>query len=124
MEEHYALFSLIDHDYRVVYTPAARVRHPFPQTEAELRARHLTQLRAAGFHLTLLLVEEPRYRREALRYGLQALVGTKRRWRRDLGPPRPPTPRPRVVLAQLGGPFLYVIDRIAAALGRAGNGRE
>jgi O-antigen biosynthesis protein len=124
MEEHYALFSLIDRDYRVVYTPAARVRHPFPQIEAELRARHLRQLRAAGFHLTLLLVEEPRYRREALKYGLETLVGTKRRWRTNLGPQRPSIPRSRVVLAQLSGPFLYAFDRIGAALGRARRGRE
>jgi cellulose synthase/poly-beta-1,6-N-acetylglucosamine synthase-like glycosyltransferase len=124
MEEHYALFSLIDHDYRVVYTPAARVRHPFPQTEAELRARHLRQLRAAGFHLTFLIVEEPRYRREALKYGLETLVGTKRHWRTNLGPPRPSIPRSSVVLAQLSGTFLYVFDRIGAALGRAGNDRE
>jgi O-antigen biosynthesis protein len=117
MEEHYAFFSLIDHGYRVVYTPAARVRHPFPRTEGELRARHLTQLKAAGFHLTRLFVEEPRYRRAALGYAFQALLGRKRQWRTDLGPPRPRIARSAVLLAQLTGLFLYVLDRIGGSMG-------
>ena len=53
MEEHYAFFSLIDHGYRVVYTPAARVRHTFPQTEAELRAL-IRRLRPEQQHLLAL----------------------------------------------------------------------
>jgi cellulose synthase/poly-beta-1,6-N-acetylglucosamine synthase-like glycosyltransferase len=122
MEEHYAFFSLIDHGYRIIYTPAARVRHPFPHTEAELRARHLRQLRAAGFHLTLLLIEEPRYRRAAIRYGLQALRGTKRRWRTDLEQARPPIARFEGLFARLSGPFLYMLDRMGGSIGRRSAG--
>jgi cellulose synthase/poly-beta-1,6-N-acetylglucosamine synthase-like glycosyltransferase len=115
MEEHYALFSLIDQGHRVVYTPAARVRHPFPQTETELRARHLRQLTAASFHLALLLVEEPRYRRRAVRYALEALRATSRPWRREMGIPVLAIPRWEKVPAQLAGVALYPLFRLSCA---------
>jgi glycosyltransferase involved in cell wall biosynthesis len=115
MEEHYAFFSLIDQGHRVVYTPAARVRHPYPQTEAELRARHLRQLVAASFQLTLLLVEEPRYRRRTVRYAFEALRATSRPWRREMGIPVSPIPRWERVPAQLAGVALYLLFRLSCA---------
>jgi cellulose synthase/poly-beta-1,6-N-acetylglucosamine synthase-like glycosyltransferase len=113
MEEHYAFFSLIDQGHRVVYTPAAQVRHRFPQTEAELRARHLRQLTAASFHLTLLLVEEPRYRRRAARYALEALRATSRTWRREMGIPVSAIPSWERVPAQFAGVALYMFFRLS-----------
>ena len=81
LEEHHAFFCLIDRGYRVVYTPSARVRHPLPRTEDELRALRLTQLAAASFQCALRLAEEPHYRRRAARYALEAVGGTRRSWR-------------------------------------------
>ena len=124
MEEHYAFFSLIDQGHRVVYTPNARVRHPFPQTEAELRARHLRQLTAASFHCTLLLVEERAYRRRVARYALEKLSRTPRTWRTRMGTPTSAIPRWREVSAQLFGVALYPIFRLGADVRRLMSHRD
>ena len=107
----YALFSLIDRGRRVVYTPQAVVRHPYPRTMPELRARHLRSLSNATAYMTLLLVEEPRYRWAVIRYVAEAVRGKRRAWR----PPLPGTqPYPRIIprwragLALLAGPVLYL----------------
>jgi cellulose synthase/poly-beta-1,6-N-acetylglucosamine synthase-like glycosyltransferase len=106
--EHFAFFQLIEKGFRVVYTPAAVVRHAVPDTLAELRARHLKDLANATAYMTLLLVEHPRHRRAVLRYIAQGLRGAPRPWRSHA-----PARRPRIVstrrklLARLSGPFLY-----------------
>jgi O-antigen biosynthesis protein len=107
----YALFSLIDRGRRVVYTPQAVVRHPYPRTMPELRAWHLRSLSNATAYMTLLLVEEPRYRWAVIRYVAEAVRGKRRAWR----PPLPGTqPYPRLIprwragLALLAGPVLYL----------------
>lgn len=114
MEEHHAFFSLIDCGYRVVYTPAARVQHPFPRAQRDFRARHLTQVRAASFLVALLLAEEPRYRRPAAKYALQALSGATRPWRAGMGPSAPSVSRSSVLGAYLGGVALYISTRLDA----------
>ncbi|MGH9862692.1 MAG: glycosyltransferase [Candidatus Acidiferrales bacterium] len=115
-EEHKAFFELMDLGYRVVYTPAAVVRHPPPASFADLRARQLKSLTASAGYLMLLLVEKQRYRNAVLTYLRQALTGTRRSWR-----PPPSTPRPRiapwwrVMLASLAGPVLYARSRLTQA---------
>jgi cellulose synthase/poly-beta-1,6-N-acetylglucosamine synthase-like glycosyltransferase len=107
----YALFSLIDRGHRVVYTPHAVVRHPYPRTLPELRARHLRSLSTATAYMTFLLVEEPRHRWAVIRYAIEALRGKRRAWRPVLPGMQPP---PRVVsrwrafVACLAGPIRYV----------------
>ena len=113
MEEHHAFFSLIALGFRIVYTPGAAVWHPYPATETELRARHLRQMAGTTSHLALLLAEEPRYRRRAARYALEALAGTARPWRS--APPAPDVRRWQTTLAQLSGIALYLRTRIESA---------
>jgi cellulose synthase/poly-beta-1,6-N-acetylglucosamine synthase-like glycosyltransferase len=112
MEEHHAFFSLIDRGFRVVYTPAAAVWHPYPESERELRTRHLRQIAGTTSHLALLLAEEPRYRRRATTYALQALARRSRPWRS--APPAPPVTPWEVARAQLSGVGLYVRTRLAS----------
>lgn len=115
-EEHKAFFELIDLGYRVVYTPAAVVRHPPPASSAVLRARHLRAATASAGYLTLLLTEQPRYRKATFTYMRQALTGTRRSWR---GPETTPRSRIapwwRVALASLAGPLLYARARLDQA---------
>jgi O-antigen biosynthesis protein len=108
MEEHHAFFSLVDRGCYVAYTPAAQVRHPYPRTQAELRARHLRQLTAASYHLSLLFAEEGRYRRRTAAYALGAIRGTSRPWRKNLGPAGPRVHGWQVALARARGVALYL----------------
>jgi cellulose synthase/poly-beta-1,6-N-acetylglucosamine synthase-like glycosyltransferase len=108
-EEHYAFFKLIDLGYRAVYTPHAVVRHPCPQTMEQLRARHAQMLTSAAGYMTLLFVEEPRYRWAALKYAVEALKGSGRPWRAPAAAYQPRLiPRWRALLAYLSGPIRYV----------------
>lgn len=116
-EEHHAFFSLIEQGYRVVYTPGAVVRHPYPHSPEVLRARYLKAFAASGGYVTLLLVEAPRYRRVTLNYLLEGLRGIPRSWRtRPVGLKGPIAPRWRVMLAWLLGPALYVLARLRSSL--------
>lgn len=116
-EEHYAFFALIDRGYRVVYTPRAVVRHPYPQTLAELRARHLKGLSASSAYIVLLFVEQPRYRRTVLKYLLEWLRGTRRSWRGPTASQRPRiVSRWRTLTAWFYGPVLYVAARATPTL--------
>jgi len=111
-EEHYAFFNLIDRGYRVVYTPRAVVRHPYPPTLEDLRARHLQGLAAATGYLALLFIEHPRYRRAVVTYVAEWLRGTRRAWRGPVAAPRARlVSRWRTLAAWLRGPVLYVRSR-------------
>ena len=109
-EEHHAFFSLIDRGYRVVFTPRAVVRHPDPPTTEAVRKRRLKDLAASTAYITFLFVEEPRYRREVVRYVVQAIRGKRRAARLPVPGtqlyPRTVSPG-RTFLAYLSGPFLY-----------------
>jgi O-antigen biosynthesis protein len=108
-EEHDAFFSLLDRGYRVVYTPESVVQHPYPRTLAELRTRRFETLCGATGYLTLLVIEQARYRRATLKYMLEAVKGTPRAWRYDIERPRPRViPRWRVAFAMIAGPILYL----------------
>jgi cellulose synthase/poly-beta-1,6-N-acetylglucosamine synthase-like glycosyltransferase len=112
LEEHYAFFCLIDRGYRVVYTPRARVRHRFPETLGDLHALRLSQLSAASFQCALLLAEEPRYRRRAARYALEAVGGTARSWREGTDVRLPPITRWQSACARIRGAAFYVASRL------------
>jgi cellulose synthase/poly-beta-1,6-N-acetylglucosamine synthase-like glycosyltransferase len=112
MEEHYALFSLLDRDWSIVYTPAARVRHPAPESASQARALQLREIRSASFHMALLLVEEPRYRARAARYALGALRGESRAWRAGFTPPATPLARRDVAAARTAGVISYLLTRL------------
>jgi cellulose synthase/poly-beta-1,6-N-acetylglucosamine synthase-like glycosyltransferase len=112
LEEHYAFFSLIDRGYRGVYTPGARVRHRFPETADELRALRLDQIAAASFQCALLLAEEPRYRRRAARYALEAVGGTRRSWREGTDVSLPSITGPQAAVARFRGAAYYLASRL------------
>jgi glycosyltransferase involved in cell wall biosynthesis len=118
-EELYAYFTLVARGHRVVYSPRAIATHPAPASLDELRQRILNGAAGATAYLTLLLVEQPRYRGKVLRYALEALRGQRRQWR-----PRPTDARHAVVsrwrerLAWLRGPLLYLRMRLRVAATR------
>lgn len=122
-EEHHAYFQLIKRGYRVVLRPDAVVGHPCPRTKRELRGSHLRDIAHGAGYLTLLLVEEPAYRRRVVKFALEAIRGERRAWR--------PHPVPRGTLfgsrrgvwaARLLGPLLYASSRLRSPPGR-GTGR-
>jgi glycosyltransferase involved in cell wall biosynthesis len=109
-EEHHAFYCLVDLGYRVVYTPAAVVRHPYPATLAALRARHFATVGTSAAYLLYLLLEAPRHRRLALDFALRALRGAGQpsaaeAERARLGP------LSRTCLAALGGALGYAWRR-------------
>ena len=112
LEEHYAFFGLIDRGFRIVYTPLAHVRHRFPETHGELRDLRLNQIAAASFQCALLLAEEPRYRRRAARYALEAFGGTPRPWREDTDVHLPSITRWQSAVARIRGAALYAASRL------------
>jgi glycosyltransferase involved in cell wall biosynthesis len=111
-EEHYAFFEFVRAGYRVAYVADAVVRHPYPLTESAYRelVSHNAMCNAA--YATLLLIEEPTYRRRLLRHLFEAARGKSRPWRpstarlRDAG-----VPFPRIVLSCARGPLLYFRSR-------------
>lgn len=111
-EEHYAFFSLIDRGYRVVYTPKAVVRHPYPHPAVDLRARYPMSYAALAGYLTLLLFEEPPHRRATIKYIIEGMKGVERPWRYSSGDARSPMPcilpSWRIIVACLSGPILYL----------------
>jgi cellulose synthase/poly-beta-1,6-N-acetylglucosamine synthase-like glycosyltransferase len=112
-EEHYSFFSLIDRGYRVVYTPDAVVRHPSPhRTLREVRSRFLKECVASGAYMTFLFWEEPRYRKDVLRFVSESLLGVRRDWRSGKRVPWKIVPAWRVLLARCAGPFVYLRSRI------------
>jgi glycosyltransferase involved in cell wall biosynthesis len=98
-EEHYLFFTMIKGGARVAYVPGAVVRH----SEAEVSYRY------NAAYLTMLLVEEPEFRRRTLRYAVQA-------FRRQQIPSRqtPPASRLKMLATGYRGPLLYLRSRLAS----------
>jgi O-antigen biosynthesis protein len=110
-EEHNAFFELVKGGYRVAYTPQATVKHRYPHTLPSIRRNHFRYLAGATAYATLLVVEEPGYRRQTLRYMIEAMLGRKRAWRLNEG--RRATvvlPGALRFLAYLCGPPLYLLS--------------
>jgi len=104
-EEQRAFLDLIHLGFRLVYAPAACVLHPLvPKTKEELRLRSLLRIQASAAYITLLLVEEPRHRREVFAYVLHKFRG-----RSSVQPPENQVSNPVLpsYWARLQGPGIY-----------------
>jgi glycosyltransferase involved in cell wall biosynthesis len=111
-EEHHAFFSLLGRGHRVVYTPHAIVQHPYARNLGELKRRIIKLNIASAAYMTLLWVEEPRFRRRVARYALEALAGVPRPWRTEAKDARSPVSHQlRSLFARLYGPLLYLRSR-------------
>lgn len=108
-EEQRAFLDLIDLGFRLVYAPAARVCHPLVEkTKEELRLRSLLRIKASAAYLTLLMVEEPRHRKEVLAYVMRKLGGRFHHRQAQNGVSTPVLPR---LWARLQGPGIYLRSR-------------
>lgn len=108
-EENYAFISLVARGYKIVYDPRAVVQHPCLATKQELWSRYLADLGAHTAFLTLLFLEEPRYRKAILTYRARALMRRLRRSEGDAqGPEDGIARKARAMLARLSGPWLYL----------------
>lgn len=113
-EEHYAFFSLVERGYNVVQTPYAVVKHPYPESMEELRTWRLKTLAAGAAYMTLLLFEQPGYRRFLFKYFARSLWGAPPAWRSSChrgGGRQRIAPQWRVMLAYLSGPLIYFRSR-------------
>ena len=115
-EEHHAIFSLIDRGWRVVYTPAASVHHPYPSSEAEARRLRLRQLQSTSAYLALLLTEEKRFRWRTATYGLRVVAGRPVPWRTE--PRGPKLGAWEIARARVTGVTLYLHTRLARSARR------
>lgn len=116
-EEHYAFFSLIRRGYTIAYVPDALVHHESPDSLAALERRKRKILRGGSAYMTMMLVEEPEFRRETLRYMVRALSGRRRRWRGGAAS-APYVKRGQMLSAAVLGPALYAADRLRRATTR------
>jgi len=73
-DDDFAFLSLVDLGFKVVYTPAAVIRHPVPATLPELRAMYLRKRVEQGVYVAFLLAEG-RHRRDLIDYFLSRLAG-------------------------------------------------
>jgi GT2 family glycosyltransferase len=120
-EEHNAFFELVRRGYRVAYTPQAIVEHRYPHTLPSIRRNHFRYLAGATAYATLLIVEEPGYRRRTLRYMFEAMLGRKRAWRLNEGPgARAVLPGAVRFVAYLCGPALYLLSLAWLRVSRLG----
>jgi O-antigen biosynthesis protein len=81
-EEHYAFFAIIRAGHGIAYVPGAIVYHDYPRTPSALARRRSRILRGTVAYMAMLLVEEPEFRRDTLRYMWEAARGNRRGWRR------------------------------------------
>jgi hypothetical protein len=97
----------------MVYTPHAVVHHPYPRTMQDLRKRNVKLNIASAGYITLLFVEEPRYRRRIIRYVADRLRGISRPGRkRVVESGVAMTHRWTALLAWFCGPALYARSRL------------
>jgi hypothetical protein len=115
-EEHYAFFTIIRGGHTIAYVPAAVVHHHYPATIAALRRRQFRILQGAAAYMVMLLVEEPEFRWNTLRYMAQAIRGTRRLWRRG-GADAQFATRLQLLAAACTGLALYVRTRVASRSG-------
>jgi glycosyltransferase involved in cell wall biosynthesis len=120
-EEHYAFFSIIRAGHAIAYLPDAVVHHRYPATAGVLRRRRFRILQGAAAYMVMLLVEEPEFRADTLRYIAEASRGTRRPWRRGRADAPFPT-RMQLLAAACTGPLLYVRNRLATRSGFRGRG--
>jgi glycosyltransferase involved in cell wall biosynthesis len=103
-EEYYFFFQLIKRGARVAYVPSAVVHHgPDFAGREPARAR-----RRSAAYLTKLLIEEPDFRRQVLRYIATVLRGERFPWRSGPAPSRL-----RLLLDGFLGQLDYLLIRLA-----------
>lgn len=108
-EEQRAFLQLINLGFRLVYAPTACVTHPLPApTIEELRRRGVRRLQASSAYLTLLMIEEPRHRREVLGHILRKLQAASKP---KGGMTAEHSFRLQCLIARLHGIGLYFISR-------------
>ncbi|MGC2423849.1 MAG: glycosyltransferase [Nitrospirota bacterium] len=112
-EELKAFFELVDRGFRLVYAPRSVVRHAFPHSIEELRRRGLRAVEASAAYLTLLLFEQPAYRRETWDYIKGKLVRIKPLYRPEATSGNPLAPGYRILLARIKGVLLYFATRLS-----------
>jgi cellulose synthase/poly-beta-1,6-N-acetylglucosamine synthase-like glycosyltransferase len=106
-EESYAFFTIIRAGHAIAYLPDAVVRHDYPTTMPALRQKRFRILRGSAAYMLMLLVEEPEFRRNTIRYMWGAARGTPRSWRRGDAHERLANRRQLLAAAAAGVP-LYV----------------
>ncbi len=114
-EEHYAFFTIIRAGHAIAYLPEAIVHHDYPSTVSALRRRRSRILRGTVAYMAMLLVEEPQFRRDILRYMWEAARGTRRGWRRGDAEKRLGNRR-QLLAAVCAGVPLYMCSLLPTAL--------
>jgi cellulose synthase/poly-beta-1,6-N-acetylglucosamine synthase-like glycosyltransferase len=110
-DEHNAFFELVRRGYKVVYQPKASVLHRYPHTLPAIRRNQFRYLAGAAAYATLLVVEEPAYSQQTIRYMFEAVRGERREWRLGGTPPHSGVlPRGMRLFAFACGPFLYAVS--------------
>jgi glycosyltransferase involved in cell wall biosynthesis len=107
-EENQVFFTLIKGGARIAYVPDALVRHHDPELSAaseKLRISRALSYRAA--YVTMLLVEEPEYRRRTMRRLVRGFRRQRHPWRQT-----PPPSRLLLLTAAYRGPLLYIRSRL------------
>ena len=99
-EEHWAFFQQIRDGHSIAYVPGAVVRHPYPESDEDLRRMRRRILTNSAAYAAMLLVRERRYRRRTLAYVLGTMRGRRRSWRTGAGGARL---RPRRAARRGGG---------------------
>jgi GT2 family glycosyltransferase len=112
-EELKAFFELADRGLRLVYAPRSVVRHAFPHSMEELRIRALRAVEASSAYLTLLLFEQPAYRRQTWDYIKGKLGRLTPLYRRETARGKPLVPGYRVLFARGKGVLLYFMTRLS-----------
>jgi glycosyltransferase involved in cell wall biosynthesis len=115
-EDNYAFFSLIRRGYRVVYTPAAKVRHRIFAEEIADRSRYLRVMTGTAAYICFLLWEEPAFGLRTINYLASRLGGGRSRRQNDLR--RGVSPRDALVrklIAGAQGAVLFAQSRISQA---------
>jgi glycosyltransferase involved in cell wall biosynthesis len=121
-EEHYAFFTIIRGGHTIAYVPAAVVHHRYPATIDALRRRRFRILQGGAAYMMMLLIEEPEFRRDSLRYLAGAIRGTRRPWRRTHADAAFAT-RAQLLGAACTGPALYLRSRLEHAVASVDSGR-
>jgi glycosyltransferase involved in cell wall biosynthesis len=82
-EEHDAFFRLLDAGHAITSTPAAIVHH---SAAPHAMRRTIHARLASALYLLFLFITQPRHRSRVARYGLEALMGKRRTWRKSAFP--------------------------------------
>jgi glycosyltransferase involved in cell wall biosynthesis len=111
-EEHYVFFEIIRAGHAIAYVPDAIVYHDYPRTASALARRRYRILRGGVAYMLMLLVEEPEFRHDTMRYMWEAVHGARRPWRSGDASERLGN-RAQLLAAVLAGVPLYLWARLA-----------